>query len=76
VRSRRLPFGAAELTTDADTGTQGVVIWLGTKSERRARREAPTLIPFPNELDLVALSIERERETMRRIRKDLKGRKS
>jgi hypothetical protein len=72
VKRSSLPFGAAELTTDADTGTQGVIIWLGTKSERRARREAPMLIPFPNELDLVALSIERERETMRRIRQDLK----
>ena len=57
MRVRRIPFGASELTQDADSGTWGAIIWLGTRSEKAAKRSAPALVPFPEEFG----NIERSR---------------
>lgn len=36
-----------DLTQDGDTNEYGLVIWLGTKSERVAKRRAKELVIFP-----------------------------
>jgi hypothetical protein len=59
---RKLPFGASELTTDADTGTWGVIIWLGTTSEKRALKEAPALVPFPDDFNDIEKAFQTDKE--------------
>lgn len=38
----------SEMTEDCDTNIQGVIIWLGTTSERAARRRADQVIDYCN----------------------------
>lgn len=69
----RIPFGASELTTDADTGTYGVIIWLGTRSEKKANSMAPDLVPFPAELGNLKNSRKRDRLLRKEMSEERKG---
>jgi len=39
----KISFGKTELTTDGDSNTYGLIIWLGTKSEQTAMKRARLL---------------------------------